>query len=93
VPGRPARTARELTERQILIREVTNFQPTWTQQERGGAGAFTVQLILDHDAAEYVIRPTAEDALVLMPLLAAAAKVFFDTERRVLVFGARAVAG
>jgi hypothetical protein len=50
-------------------------------------GAFTIQLILDHGADEYVLRPTASDAEVLMAMLRRAPNVMFDEERKVLMFG------
>lgn len=79
------------TEREITVREVTHHQTTWTERERGAPGAFTIQLILDHGAEEYVIRPEAKDAEVLAQLLASAQKVFFDLDRKVLMFGSQAV--
>jgi hypothetical protein len=79
------------TEREIKVREVTHHQIAWTERERGAAGAFTVQLILDHGIDEYVIRPTADDAEVLTALLAAGTKVYFDLERKVLMFGNKQV--
>jgi hypothetical protein len=74
------------TERQIQVRQVTHVQASWTEQERGAPGAFTLQLILDHGADEYVLRPTAEDADVLVELLARSKNATFDLERKVLVF-------
>jgi hypothetical protein len=74
------------TERQIQVRQVTHVQASWTEQERGAPGAFTLQLILDHGADEYVLRPTAEDAEVLVELLARSKNATFDLERKVLVF-------
>jgi hypothetical protein len=91
MPSKPEREQR--TEREIKIREVTDFQATWSELERGAAGAFTIQLILDHGVEEYVIRPTAEDADVLMALLSRAEKVTFDLERKVLMFGNQSVGG
>ena len=35
------------TEEQMLVRQVTHVQASWTERERGQAGAFTLQLILD----------------------------------------------
>jgi hypothetical protein len=64
------------TEEQIQVRQVTHVQASWTEQDRGGDGAFTFQLILDNGADEYVLRPTAEDADTAM----------FDLERKVLMF-------
>lgn len=77
----------ENTEQRVLIREVTQIQASWTEQERGAPGAFTLQLILDNGAAEYVLRPTAEDADVILKLSKRSNKAVFDLERKVLIFG------
>ena len=74
------------TEETIQVRQVTNVQASWTEQERGADGAFTFQLILDHGADEYVLRPTADDADVLLTLLDRSASAHFDLERKVLMF-------
>jgi hypothetical protein len=74
-------------ERRIQVRQVTHAQVSWTEAERGMPGAFTIQLILDHGADEYVLRPTASDAEVLMAMLRRAPNVMFDEERKVLMFG------
>ena len=74
-------------ERQIQVRQVTHVQASWTEDERGAPGAFTVQLILDHGADEYVLRPTAEDTDVLVKLLARSSNATFDVDRKVLMFG------
>ena len=50
------------TEQQIQVRQVTDVQASWTEHERGEPGSFTLQLILDDGAEEYVLLPTAEDA-------------------------------
>ena len=76
---------------QIQIRQVTHVQVSWTEEGRGSPGAFTLQLILDNGAAEYVLRPTAKDAEVLVKLLARSANAMFDVERKVLMFGNVAV--
>jgi hypothetical protein len=73
-------------ERQIQVRQVTHVQASWTEAERGKAGAFTLQLILDQGADEYVLRPSAEDADVLVKLLARSKSATFDLERKVLIF-------
>jgi hypothetical protein len=78
-------------QRQIQVRQVTHVQASWTEQERGDAGAFTLQLILDHGADEYVLRPTAEDTDVLVKLLARSSNATFDVERKVLIFGNLAI--
>ena len=76
----------ERTEQQIQVRRVTHFHAAWTEQERGGPGAFTVQLNLDNGADEYVLRPTADDADVLLKLLSHSDHVIFDLSRKVLIF-------
>jgi hypothetical protein len=78
-------------ERQIQVRQVTHVQASWAEQERGGPGVFTLQLILDHGADEYVLLPSAEDADVLVKLLARSRNATFDTERKVLMFGNLAI--
>jgi hypothetical protein len=78
-------------ERQIQVRQVTHVQASWTEEDRGGPGAFTVQLILDHGADEYVLRPTAEDTDVLIKLLARSSNATFDVDRKVLMFGNLAI--
>jgi hypothetical protein len=51
----------------------------------------TVQLVLDHGAEEYVIRPAADDLDVLKSFLRRSDQVWFDLDRKVLMFGNRSV--
>ena len=74
------------TEEQILVRRVSDVQASWTERERGAAGAFTIQLVLDGGAAEYVLRPAAEDVEPLLRLLRLSKGAVFDLERTVLIF-------
>jgi hypothetical protein len=78
-------------ERQIQVRQITHVQASWTEEQRGAPGAFTMQLILDNGAAEYVLRPTAEDTDVLVKLFARSANAMFDVDRKVVMFGNLAV--
>lgn len=78
-------------ERQIQVRQVTHVQASWTEQERGEPGAFTLQLILDHGADEYVLRPSAEDTDVLLKMLARSKSAAFDLDRKVLIFANLAI--
>jgi hypothetical protein len=78
-------------ERRIQVRQVTHVQASWAELERGEPGAFTLQLILDHGADEYVLRPTATDADVLVLLLARSKTAAFDLDRKVLMFGNLAI--
>ncbi len=84
-------TVEQHTEQRILIREVTQVQASWTETERGAPGAFTLQLILDHGADEYVLRPTADDADVILKLIKRSDKAMFDLDRKVLIFGSISV--
>ena len=85
MPERP--TQEQTTEEQIRVRQVTHVQASWTERERGGPGALTFQLILDNGVDEYVLRPTADDADVLLQLLDRSSTAAFDLERKVLIFG------
>ena len=81
------------TEQQIQVRQVTHVQASWTEQERGEPGAFTFQLILDEGVDEYVLRPTADDADVLLALLARSDSATFDSGRKVLMFNRLSIGG
>ena len=71
---------------QIMVRQVTHMQASWTEQERGAPGAFTIQLILDNGVEEYVLRATENDADVLLRLFQMSAGATFDLNRKVLMF-------
>ena len=81
-----AKGREQRTEEQIQVRQVTHVQASWTEEERGGDGAFTLQLILDNGADEYILRPTAGDAEVLLKLFKRADSAMFDLERKVVIF-------
>ncbi len=82
------REAREAhTEAVMQVRQVTQLHAAWTEAERGAPGAFTVQLILDHGADEYILRPTADDVDALLTLWTRSESVTFDLGRKVLMFG------
>ena len=75
------------TESAIKVRQVTEVHSNWNEEQRGEEGKFSFQLILDNGAEEYVIRPTNEDADVLVDLFEQTDTLYFDMERRVLIFG------
>jgi hypothetical protein len=77
----------ERLEQQIAVREVTHMQASWVEGDRGAPGEFTVQLILDHGAEEYVLRPTVEDTEEIFRLRDRSGRVYFDLQRKVLMFG------
>jgi hypothetical protein len=70
----------------IKVRRVTNVHANWSEQERGEPGKFSFQLVLDDGAEEYAIRPPAEDADVLMELFEKTDTIYFDLERKVVIF-------
>ena len=75
----------ERTEQAIQVRQVTDYQASWTEEEPWGYGNFTIQLILDDGADLYVLQPTAEDAKVIRKLLEKSEALTFDLERRTLI--------
>ncbi len=85
--------AEQNTEQSIMVRQVTDLHANWSEQERGGPGKFSYQLILDNGAEEYAIRPEAEDADVLIELFKLTDKIYFDMSRQVLIFGNIPVGG
>jgi hypothetical protein len=85
--------AEQNTEQSIMVRQVTDLHANWSEQERGGPGKFSYQLILDNGAEEYVIRPEAEDADVLIELFKLTDKIYFDVSRQFLIFGNIPVGG
>ena len=74
------------TERQIVVRQVTHVQASWTERERGEEGDFTLQLILDQGADEYILHPDADDLDIMLRLLQISGSATFDRERKVLMF-------
>jgi hypothetical protein len=73
------------TEQQIKVRQVTDVQASWTEHERGEPGSFTLQLILDDGAEEYVLLPTAGDTKVMLKLFQSTSTVYFDLGNKVLI--------
>ena len=73
------------TESAIKVRQVTEVHSNWNEEQRGEEGKFSFQLILDNGAEEYVLRPTADDAKVILKLLERSENITFDIERRVLI--------
>ena len=77
----------EQTRQAIKVRQVTEVHSNWNEEERGAPGKFSFQLVLDNGAEEYVLRPTSEDADVLVDLFEQTDTIYFDMERGVLIFG------
>lgn len=70
----------------INVRQVTAVHANWSEEDSDTPGKFSIQLILDNGAEERAIRPTADDADVLMDLLGADAEIYFDLGNGVLIF-------
>lgn len=68
------------------IRQITNIQASWVEQERGRPGRLTLQLILDNGVAEYILDLVAEDLDVILKTFARGGHTTFDTDRKVLMF-------
>lgn len=79
-------TDEEQLERRYKVRQVTDYQASWTEQDRGENGVFTLQLILDKGVEEYILAVTADDLDVLLSLFKRSDHVMFDLERKVLMF-------
>jgi len=71
----------------MKVRQVTNIQASWTEVERGEEGMFTVQLILDNGAAEYILKVDADDMEPMLTLFKLSDYATFDMDRKVLMFG------
>ena len=83
--------AEAITEQQIKVRKVTHWQPSFTAKDPGEDGVYTFQLVLDHGAEEAILRVTDDDADNLFDWLTASNDVYYDIERKVVMFGTRPV--
>jgi hypothetical protein len=75
----------ERTEQAIQVRQVTDLHGNYNEFERGQPGEFSLQLILDDGADEYVLRPPADDVRTLMMMIDRAESMYFDTDKGVLI--------
>ena len=74
------------TTEQVLVRQVTHIQASWSERERGKPGVFTLQLILDQGVDEYILQSSAEDTESLLRLFKMSNGAMFDRARKVLIF-------
>lgn len=82
----PDTSASEQLERRYKVRQVTDYQASWTEGERGEGGKFTLQLILDKGVDEYILVLTDGDLRTMLKLFKASGHAHFDLERKVLIF-------
>ncbi len=73
-------------QRRYTIRQVTNYQASWAERQRGAPGRFTLQLILDSGVAEYILEVDANDLEPMLRLLGTSKHTTFDLDRKVLMF-------
>ena len=83
----PNEQAEAQLQRSVKVRQVTNIQASWTEQERGEEGIFTVQLILDNGVEEYILQVDSDDLEPMLRLFSRSDHTTFDMERKVLMFG------
>ena len=85
----PATTngSQPVTDDSIKVRQLSHYQFSWTAQEPGSPGVYTLQLVLDQGAWEEILTLDPDDADNLQDLLANTGTVQYDIERRVLMFG------
>ncbi|HKG76213.1 MAG TPA: hypothetical protein VKA90_01710 [Beijerinckiaceae bacterium] len=73
-------------QRRYAVRQVTNIQASWTEQERGEEGKFTLQLVLDNGVEEYILDVDSDDMEPLLKLFGQSGYTTFDLDRKVLMF-------
>lgn len=81
------RVRQPVTDDSIKVRHVSHYQFSWVAGEPGQDGTYTLQLVLDQGAWEEVLTLSGDDADNLQDLLSSASDVFYDIDRRVLMFG------
>ncbi len=81
------RVRQPVTDDSIKVRHLSHYQFSWVAGEPGQDGTYTLQLVLDQGAWEEVLTLSGDDADNLRDLLSTASDVFYDIDRRVLMFG------
>jgi len=77
----------EMTDDSLRVRQLSHYQFSWMAGESGQPGTYTLQLVLDQGAWEEVLTLDPDDADNLQDLLVNTSSVFYDIDRRVLMFG------
>ena len=83
----PKQPKQPVTDDSIQVRQLSHYQFTWVAGEAGQPGTYTLQLVLDQGAWEEVLTVDPDDADNLQDMLSTASIVFYDVERRALMFG------
>ena len=82
-----------VTDDSIKVHQLSHYQFSWTAQEPGSPGVYTLQLVLDQGAWEEVLTLSPDDADALQDMLRDSGVVHYDVGRRVLMFGTTPVSG
>jgi len=85
--GHDVPPTQRMTDDSLRVRQLSHYQFTWTAGKAAENGTWTLQLVLDEGAWEEVLTVTAEDADNLQDVLKNTKSVFYDIDRRVLMFG------
>ncbi len=80
-----------VTDNSLKVRQLSHYQFSWVAGDPGQDGTYTLQLILDKGAWEEVLTISPDDADNLQDLLVNTKTVYYDVERRTLMFGATKV--
>ena len=76
-----------VTDNSVKVRQLTHYQFSWVAGEPGKPGTYTLQLVLDQGAWEEVLTLDPDDADNLQDVLSTSKVVFYDIERRTMIFG------
>jgi len=87
----PPRVKQPVTDDIIQVRHLSHYQFSWIAGEAGSPGTWTLQLVLDEGAWEEVLTVDPDDADNLQDMLSTSGTVFYDVQRRTLMFGTTAV--
>jgi len=80
-----------VTDNSIKVRQLSHYQFSWVAGEPGQPGTYTLQLVLDQGAWEEVLTLDPDDADNLQDLLVDGGPVYYDVDRRTLMFGTKSV--
>jgi hypothetical protein len=76
------------TEQQIVVREVTHVQVSWTEVERGAPGESRCSRLRIIGAEEYLLNPTVDDVEAILRFRDRSGRMYFDLQRhKVFMFG------
>ncbi len=85
--GRPTVAEGQRAEQAIRVRQITDVHANWSNQGDLENGKFSFQFILDNGAEEALVMPTASDAKLLRDLIHDADTLYYDLDKRVVIFG------